>query len=166
MKYGILENKKFIVYDSSKELVLNTLQHLTKKVDKVIKTLDENEKEIEIKTFDLVPLYTKSDIKEFQDNEVEQAYTGEWYLAGHAPQKPKEEAMKEVQELCSNYINNISWKVERYNTQKELGLETTDTETEYMQILQYMQYCRDFNKGIEWWASEPKTFEQWLSELE
>ena len=42
------------------------------------------------------------------DGEVEQAYNGNWYLKGYAPQKPieqaKEEKIRELKYNCSEYI--------------------------------------------------------------
>lgn len=90
------------------------------------------------------------------------------YYAVVKNSEPSEEELKEnISNICSNYINNISWKVERYNTQKTLGIETSDTEETYLKILQYMQYCRDFDEQSgEWWKTNPKTFEEWLETLE
>lgn len=78
--------------------------------------------------------------------------------------QPTEEELKSyIRQKCSDYINNISWKVERYNTQKTLNIETTDTEETYLNILQYMQYCRDYDEQlIEWWKTDPLTFDEWL----
>lgn len=68
-----------------------------------------------------------------------------------------------INKKLSQYINNISWKVERYNTQKELGIETTDSKEIYIKILEYMQYCRDFNKQDCYWDKTPKTFDEFIS---
>lgn len=64
MKYGILENNKFLFIDDDKEKLLNTLPFIGK---------------------------SKSDIQEFEDEQVELAYTNEYYIKGYAPQKPQEE---------------------------------------------------------------------------
>lgn len=51
--------------------------------------------------------------------------------------------------------------IDRYRNQKELGVETTDTEEVYKQRLAYMQYLRDYpNSEEEWWKVEPKSFEE------
>ena len=85
------------------------------------------------------------------------------YVEKQKPQEPTEEEQKEnIRSVCSSYINEISWRVERYNTQKELGIETSDTAETYLKILEYMQYLREYDEQTgEWWLEEPKTFEDW-----
>lgn len=92
-------------------------------------------------------------------------FNGEKWIYEEIPQMPEptEEDKKEnICAMCSMYINNISWRVERYNTQKELGIETSDTTETYLKILEYMQYLREYDEQTgEWWLEEPKTFEDW-----
>lgn len=66
MKYGIVENNKFILIDDDLQRLKNTLPFM--------------------------PQYTLSDIGTFEDSEVEQGYDGAWYEKGFAPQRPLEEA--------------------------------------------------------------------------
>lgn len=63
MKYGIINNNKFLFIDEDKQRLINTLAFL--------------------------PDYTESDIKEYEDDAVEQAYDGVYYLKGFAPIKPE-----------------------------------------------------------------------------
>lgn len=86
---------------------------------------------------------------------------GAYYAVVKNPEPTEEEMKANVKKLCSEYINGISWRVERYNTQKELGIETSDTAETYLKILEYMQYLRDYDNSGEWWLEEPKTFEDW-----
>lgn len=73
MKYGILENNKFLFIDDDKEKLLNTLPFIGK---------------------------SESDIQEFEDEEVELAYDNSWYVKGYTPQKPQEEVNAErIEEL-------------------------------------------------------------------
>lgn len=86
----------------------------------------------------------------------------EWYRVVANAKPTTEELQEQVKQVCANYINDISWRVERYNTQKTVGIETSDTEEIYLKILEYMQYCRDFDEQEgEWWLSNPLTFEEW-----
>jgi len=89
---------------------------------------------------------------------------GEYYTVAKNPEPTEEEQKEKIKNLCSAYINGISWRIERYNTQKELGIETSDTAETYLKILEYMQYLRDYNNSGEWWLEEPKTFEDWLND--
>ena len=86
---------------------------------------------------------------------------GEYYKVVKIPEPTEEEVKENVRTICSQYINNISWRVERYNTQKELGIETSDTTETYLKILEYMQYLREYDNSGEWWLEEPKTFADW-----
>ena len=87
---------------------------------------------------------------------------GECYKVVKIPEPTEEEIKENVRTICSQYINNISWRVERYNTQKELGIETSDITETYLKILEYMQYLRNFDKQEgKWWMSNPLIFEEW-----
>lgn len=58
-------------------------------------------------------------------------------------------------------INSILWRVERYSQQKQLGIETTDSESEYIAILQYIQYLRDVPAQPDFPSVELLSFEDW-----
>lgn len=62
MKYGIVENNKFILLDNDLGRVQNTIMFM--------------------------PQYTLSDIVTFEDDAVEQAYDGSWYIKGFTPAIP------------------------------------------------------------------------------
>lgn len=66
MKYGIVENHKFVLIDDDLQRLKNTLPFM--------------------------PQYSADQIEHYEDSEVEQAYDGCWYEKGHAPQKPLDEA--------------------------------------------------------------------------
>lgn len=97
---------------------------------------------------------------------VEQAYNGKWYVAGYAPVQPEptvDEKKEMVRTVRDQYINEIEWRVSRYRDQKELGMATTDDENTYIQILEYMQYLRDYPESSEtWYEQNPLTFEEWV----
>ena len=52
-------------------------------------------------------------------------------------------------------------RIDRYRNQKELGVETIDSEEVYKQLLSYTQYLRDYPSGENWWVSSPKTFNEY-----
>lgn len=95
------------------------------------------------------------------EQEVEQAYNGQWYLKGYAPEKPTEEKAAEARAERDRRIEAIRWRIERYQTQAAAGLETTDTAEQYKAILLYAQALRDvpeqagFPDAIEW-PEEPQ----------
>ena len=88
--------------------------------------------------------------------DIEQAYNGQWYLKGYAPEKPVEEKEAEARAERDRRIDAIRWRIERYQTQDAAGLETTDTAEHYKAILLYVQALRDipeqagFPEAIEW----------------
>lgn len=66
MKYGIVENHKFILIDDDLQRLRNTLPFM--------------------------PGFKETDIATYEDSEIEQGYDGVWYEKGFAPKKPLEEA--------------------------------------------------------------------------
>ena len=59
------------------------------------------------------------------------------------------------------YMTGIQWRVERYDSQSKLGIETNDSEETYMSILRYMQYLRDIPQEPAFPNIDIKTFEEW-----
>lgn len=66
MKYGIVENYKFILIDDDLQRLKNTLP--------------------------FIPQYSVEQIRTYDEDQIEQDYDGVWYEKGHAPQRPLEEA--------------------------------------------------------------------------
>lgn len=62
----------------------------------------------------------------------------------------------------NDILNKAMERVERYQTQKEAGLATTDDDKTYSALLIYAQYLRDFpQQDGEWWNAPILTFEEW-----
>ena len=66
MRYGLVENHKFVLIDENLKRLKNTLPFM--------------------------PQYSVDMVETYPDDEVEQGFDGNWYEKGHAPQKPLEEA--------------------------------------------------------------------------
>ena len=62
-------------------------------------------------------------------------------------------------------IDGIKWRIERYKSQQELGIETSDNLATYTQILRYLQYLRDIPAQENFPNVELLTFEQWQETL-
>lgn len=79
MKYGIIENNKFTFIDENLDTLKNTLPFIGK---------------------------SEEDIQTFEDDEVELAYDGSWYVKGYAPEKPQElindERIAELKQLLAD----------------------------------------------------------------
>ena len=69
MKYGIVENHKFILIDEDRQRLENTLPFM--------------------------PKYSVEQIGTYDEDQIEQGHDGTWYEKGHAPQRPLEEARTE-----------------------------------------------------------------------
>ena len=76
----------------------------------------------------------------------------------------EEEKAANVRKQRDQYIDDIKWRVERYKSQQELGIETSDDAETYRQILGYMQYLRDIPTQEEFPDIEIKTFTVWQYE--
>lgn len=83
-------------------------------------------------------------------------------------EKPKEEEpyVPDVETLKAskryernNVLQDTQNMLDRYRNQKELGVETTDTEEVYKKRLAYTQYLRDFTLQDNWWTLDIKGME-------
>lgn len=67
MKYGIVENHKFILIDDDLQRLKNTLP--------------------------FIPQYSVEQIRTYDEDQIEQDYDGVWYVKGFAPEVPEEVAL-------------------------------------------------------------------------
>lgn len=57
-------------------------------------------------------------------------------------------------------IETYEWRLSRYERQKAINVETTDTEEIYLNLCRYIQDLRDITKEDKWWELELKEFEE------
>ena len=100
MKYGIVENHKFILIDEDRQRLENTLPFM--------------------------PGLKETDIAPYEDSEIEQGYDGAWYEKGHAPQRPLEEARTEKLAELEAAFNTASQKA---HCTSSVGFEIDADET-------------------------------------
>ena len=96
--------------------------------------------------------------------EVEQAWDGSWYLKGYCPEKPiptKEEKSNQVKSIRNQYLSDTLARCDRYEKQKAIGLDTTESEDTYRNYLLYLQYLRDVPQQLEFPNVEVLTFDKW-----
>lgn len=55
-------------------------------------------------------------------------------------------------------IEKYEWRLSRYERQKAINIETTDTEETYLNLCKYIQDLRDITKKDKWWQLELKEF--------
>ena len=78
------------------------------------------------------------------------------------PYVPTEDELKaQVRDVRDNYMQTTQNRIDRYRNQKELGIETTDTEEVFKQLLEYTQYLRDYPNGENWWVKNPMVFDEY-----
>ena len=78
------------------------------------------------------------------------------------PYVPTDDELKvQVRTVRDNYMQTTQNRIDRYRNQKELGIETTDTEEVFKRLLEYTQYLRDYPNGENWWVKNPMVFDEW-----
>ena len=82
------------------------------------------------------------------------------------PKKPTQEELdaqnaNRIRSIRSEYMAETLNKVERYETQKAIGLDTTESEDTYRNYLLYLQYLRDIPQSENFPNVEVLTFDKW-----
>lgn len=81
----------------------------------------------------------------------------------YIPPEPSEDELKaRVRSVRDSYMVSTQNRIDRYRNQKELVIETTDTEEVFKQLLEYTQYLRDYPNGKNWWSENPMIFDEWV----
>lgn len=94
----------------------------------------------------------------FIPGDVEQCRTsGRWYLKGKMPAEEKAADLRETRDFM---LSSLDWRFDRYREQKILGIETTDSEQDFIDLLQYKHYLRDITKDPAFPDIQIKTFEE------
>ena len=86
MKYGIVENHKFILIDEDRQRLENTIPFM--------------------------PGLKETDIAPYKDSEIEQGYDGAWYEKGYAPDEPAEVTLQKAKAERSDAVSRITVEVD------------------------------------------------------
>lgn len=83
------------------------------------------------------------------------------------PKKPTQEELdaenaNRIRSIRGEYMAETLNKVERYETQKAAGIETTDSAETYRNYLLYLQYLRDVPQSADFPNAEVLTFDKWV----
>ena len=79
------------------------------------------------------------------------------------PYAPTDDELKvQARSIRDKCMQTTQDRIDRYRNQKELGIETTDTEEVFKQLLEYTQYLRDYPNGKNWWSKNPMAFDEWV----
>ena len=88
--------------------------------------------------------------------EVEQAYDGQWYVAGYAPEKNIAIRQSEVRSVRNQYLAE---------TDKYIIADYPITDEERGVYKAYRVYLRDYTKIENWFEKQPKNFDEWRRNL-
>lgn len=91
--------------------------------------------------------------------DVEQAYNGQWYIAGYAPVEP-EPTVEELQARIRSIRNYLLNDTDKYVSVPDFPID----ENTRNQYIEYRQYLRDYTKNENWWLSEPLVFDAWVTQ--
>lgn len=123
--FGIIdENKKFILLDSDHDKLRATALMLAKEIEEVVPDYDEDGNKIGGHTEKrFVPMFDEDTvdeaIKEYADEDIETAYTGDKYLKGFAP-KPSKEYQSAQRELAyTAEVDKITAHIQRLRDKEQ-----------------------------------------------
>ena len=71
------------------------------------------------------------------------------------------EKSNQVKSIRNQYMSDTLARCDRYEKQKAIGLDTTESEDTYRSYLLYLQYLRDVPQQLEFPNIEVLTFDKW-----
>ena len=71
------------------------------------------------------------------------------------------EKSNQVKSIRNQYLSDTLARCDRYEKQKAIGLDTTESEDTYRNYLLYLQYLRDIPQQLEFPNIEVLTFDEW-----
>lgn len=77
----------------------------------------------------------------------------------------KTEKSNQVKSIRNQYLSDTLAKCDRYEKQKAIGLDTTESEDTYRNYLLYLQYLRDVPQSENFPDVEVLTFNKWSVNL-
>ena len=113
--------------------------------------INEETKQVSVGTGTNTAFYQSIGMSEM---EVEQAYDGQWYLKGYAPEKPVEEKKADVRAVRNQYLEQ---------TDKFMLVDYPISDDERELYKQYRTYLRTYPECRDWYKANPKTYEEWKS---
>lgn len=119
---------------------------------KYAKIIDEETKQCEVGTGTNTAFYQSIGMSEM---DVEQAYDGQWYLKGYAPEKPIEQKEADVRSVRNQYLEQ---------TDKYMITDYPITDDERELCKQYRTYLRAYPECRDWYKANPKTYDEWKQE--
>ena len=88
--------------------------------------------------------------------EVEQAYNGQWYVKGFAPEEPETEKRARVRGIRNQMLEE---------SDKYMISDYPLTDEERQQFIAYRKYLRNYTEQKDWWEMLPMGFADWRETL-
>ena len=73
------------------------------------------------------------------------------------------EKSNQVKSIRNQYLSDTLARCDRYEKQKSIGLDTTESEDTYRNYLLYLQYLRDVPQSENFPNIEVLTFDEWVN---
>lgn len=121
---------------------------------KFAKIINEETKQCEVGIGTNTEFYKSIGMTEM---DVEQAYNGQWYVKGYAPEEPETEKQARVRGIRNQMLDE---------SDKYMISDFPLTDEERVQMGLYRQYLRDYTKQDNWWESLPDGFADWRANIE
>lgn len=118
------------------------------------KIINEETKEVSVGVGTNAEFYKSIGMTEM---DVEQAYNGQWYVKGYAPEEPETEKQARVRGIRNQMLDE---------SDKYMVSDFPLTDEERVQMGLYRQYLRDYTKQDNWWESLPDSFADWRANIE
>ena len=108
------------------------------------------------------PLLNYDEIKEVDDVTLVQV-DGEFLpdTDEKVIEQQKIEKSNQVKSIRNQYLSDTLSRCDRYEKQKAIGLDTTESEDTYRNYLLYLQYLRDVPQSADFPNIEVLTFDKW-----
>lgn len=111
------------------------------------------------KELENLPCVVLDEIKETQESYV--LKDGEYIKFEVYQKKINDIQIETMIDRRKELIDSVLWRVQRYEQQSKLGIETDDTYDTYTNILIYIQYLRDMTENKQYPNISLLTFEDW-----
>ena len=84
-----------------------------------------------------------------------------WQIVAIPEEEIRQNKINYVKSIRNQYLSDTLARCDRYEKQKAIGLDTTESEDTYRNYLLYLQYLRDVPQQLEFPNIEVLTFDEW-----
>ena len=149
--YKAIKNNKIIAISDKKEVIIHTedgniIQDITSEALFPCLEFDEVIEDTEHTVNDYI-LYNDEYLLNTDEKVIELQNT---------------EKSNQVRSIRSQYMSDTLARCDRYEKQKAIGLDTTESEDTYRNYLLYLQYLRDIPQSENFPNIEVLTFDEWI----